>query len=65
MVIVLLWIGAVLAVAAGMLLRIVDAGTCAPHEGGDGCGFEFVLAIPWIVALPLAAAAITVAVRWR
>ena len=62
---VLLLIGALLATAAGVLTLAIHGRTCSPHEGGSGCGFKLVLAIPWIVALGLAACAIAMTLRRR
>ena len=61
----LLLLGSVLALVTGMVMLAVHGGTCSPHEGGSGCGFKFVLAIPWIFALGFAGAAIVLMVRQR
>ena len=64
-IVVSLVIGALLATAVGVLVLAVHGGTCSPHEGGSGCGFKIVLAIPWIVALGLAGGAIAATTRRR
>jgi hypothetical protein len=60
-----LLLGALLAGGVGLLLLAVHGGTCSPHEGGSGCGFNFGLTIPFIVALGLAGAAVGLATRHR
>ncbi len=44
-------------VAIGLLGLVVDAGTCSPHEGGDGCG-----GAPGIVVVPFVGAGLCVAI---
>ena len=61
----LLLLGSLLALAIAVLLLAVHGGTCSPHEGGSGCGFKTVLAIPWIFALGFAVSAIVLIVRRR
>ncbi len=61
--IVVLLFGSAVAMAAGYFFFAFRGGTCSPHEGGSGCGFTFVLALPWIIAVGLAVPAIVLMVR--
>ena len=59
----MLLVGALLAAVAGLVLLLGHSLYCSPHEGGSGCGFTFGLVIPFVLALGLAVAGISVLAR--
>ena len=65
LVIGLLWTGALVAVAAGLVVLYFHVYSCnSPHEGGP-CEFTVGLVLPWVMAVGLGGGAIATTRLWK
>lgn len=65
LVIGLLWMGALVAAAAGLVVLYFHEYSCnSPHEGGP-CEFTVGLVLPWVMAVGFSGGAIATTRLWK